>query len=54
MDFVIRRQSEQIDSKYDENKNSDENYDYKSWEWGYLRVSRFMNILKLFIFLLCP
>lgn len=38
MDFVIRRQSEQIDSESDENSNSDENYDYKKWEWGYLRV----------------
>lgn len=41
MDFVIRRQSEQIDNESDENSNSDENYDYKKWEWGYLRVGFF-------------
>lgn len=39
MDNVIRRQSEQLDNNYSNNKDSDANYDYRKWEWGYLRVS---------------
>lgn len=42
MDFVIRRQSEQMDNECDGNGNTDEQFDYKKWEWGYLRV----NIIK--------
>lgn len=41
MDNVIRRQSEQIDSNYNDNNDSDANYDYRKWEWGYLRVRLF-------------
>lgn len=47
MDFVIRRQSEKIESNYNEQEDShaDDNYDYRKWEWGYLRV----NFLFFFI-----
>lgn len=40
MDFVIRRQSEKIDSNYNEdlNNSAEDDYDYRKWEWGYLRV----------------
>lgn len=38
MDNVIRRQSEQIDNNYSDKNDSDANYDYRKWEWGYLRV----------------
>lgn len=38
MDNVIRRQSEQLDNNYRDNNDSDANYDYRKWEWGYLRV----------------
>lgn len=40
MDFVIRRQSEKIDSNYSEEiDQTDRNYDYRNWEWLHLRVS---------------
>lgn len=40
MDFVIRRQSEKIDSGYsDPIDQPDKNYDYRNWEWMHLRVS---------------
>ena len=42
MDAVIRKQSEKID-KDNFNDNGATlncgNYDYRKWEWGYLRVS---------------
>lgn len=40
MDFVIRRQSEKIDSNYNDElaANAEDSYDYRKWEWGYLRV----------------
>lgn len=40
MDFVIRRQSEKIDSNYNDElaRNAEDSYDYRKWEWGYLRV----------------
>lgn len=40
MDFVIRRQSEKIDSNYNEdlNNSAEDDYDYRKWEWGFLRV----------------
>lgn len=38
MDNVIRRQSEQLDNNYNDKNESDANYDYRKWEWGYLRV----------------
>lgn len=46
MDFVIRRQSEQIDNECDGNSSSDDQYDYKKWEWGYLRVCLSTYFLK--------
>lgn len=47
MDFVIRRQSEKIDSNYNEelNNTAEDDYDYRKWEWGYLRVrDRIVNV----------
>lgn len=50
MDFVVRRQSEQIGRNFvdnhpdadsengENNKKSNEFYDYRKWEWGHLRV----------------
>ncbi|KAJ6633133.1 Adenylyl cyclase X E, partial [Pseudolycoriella hygida] len=38
MDNVIRRQSEQLDNNYNDKSDSDANYDYRKWEWGYLRT----------------
>lgn len=42
MDYFIRRESEQINNNYDDNSNVDETYNYKKWEWGYLRVSLYI------------
>lgn len=49
MDNVIRRQSEQLDNNYSDQNDSDANYDYRKWEWGYLRVRMFCFSFRFFL-----